>query len=188
MTVEQICEAANISRRTFFNYVDTKESAVLGRLPTAPSAHTRDAFLAQPHGDSLLRDIVDLMVEVSLPNLLRKDTHGPADKETATRLIRRRKTIQNQYPELRYARMIHGHTATEEVTGIIAEGLRRYPSDRSLDSPVQMEARTLVAVAHAAVMLGVNCWLESSSSDASALCAYAHHALHTMYSLKGMVE
>ena len=34
VTIEEICELAGISRRTFFNYFDSKESAVLG----APSA------------------------------------------------------------------------------------------------------------------------------------------------------
>ena len=30
VTIEEICEAAGISRRTFFNYFSTKESAVIG--------------------------------------------------------------------------------------------------------------------------------------------------------------
>ena len=30
VTVEEICEKAGISRRTFFNYFDSKDSAVLG--------------------------------------------------------------------------------------------------------------------------------------------------------------
>ena len=33
VTVEDICQAAGISRRTFFNYVDSKECAVFGAAP-----------------------------------------------------------------------------------------------------------------------------------------------------------
>jgi len=32
-TVEDICQAADISRRTFFNYMDSKGHAILGAFP-----------------------------------------------------------------------------------------------------------------------------------------------------------
>ena len=35
VTVEEICEKAGISRRTFFNYFDSKDSAVLGKIGRA---------------------------------------------------------------------------------------------------------------------------------------------------------
>ena len=44
VTVEDICQAAEISKRTFFNYVDSKETAVLGPLPTPLSEDEVHAF------------------------------------------------------------------------------------------------------------------------------------------------
>ena len=39
VTVEDICQAAGISRRTFFNYVDSKECAVFGAAPKEIGEH-----------------------------------------------------------------------------------------------------------------------------------------------------
>ncbi|WP_169332158.1 TetR/AcrR family transcriptional regulator [Corynebacterium lubricantis] len=45
VTVESICENADISRRTFFNYMNSKDDLVLGAFPPAlpPAAHERIA-------------------------------------------------------------------------------------------------------------------------------------------------
>ena len=46
-TVDAIAERAGISRRTFFNYYDSKEDAVLGLQPAAIPPHALDAFLTE---------------------------------------------------------------------------------------------------------------------------------------------
>ena len=56
VTVDDIAARVGISRRTFFNHVDSKESAVLGTLP-----QLTEAFVDQLHGpaeDDLLGHIV----------------------------------------------------------------------------------------------------------------------------------
>ena len=59
-TVEQICEAAGFSRRTFFNYFASKEDAVLGILLPSGDEDLEDAFVVA-HGD-LLDDLITLSV------------------------------------------------------------------------------------------------------------------------------
>ena len=48
VTIERICEVAGISRRTFFNYFDSKESAVLGAPSTEFTEEMREFFLTEP--------------------------------------------------------------------------------------------------------------------------------------------
>lgn len=58
-TMEQLAEAADVSRRTLFNYFPTKLDAVLGAAPEVPEEHV-DAFRAGgPHGD-LVEDLAEL--------------------------------------------------------------------------------------------------------------------------------
>ncbi|MFD4248204.1 TetR/AcrR family transcriptional regulator [Amycolatopsis thermoflava] len=57
-TVEEVCERAGISRRTFFNYFATKDDAVLGRSAHRDDHDLVEAFLAA--GGDLLDDLVRL--------------------------------------------------------------------------------------------------------------------------------
>ncbi len=52
-TIEEICEHAGISRRTFFNYFDSKDSAVLGSPSEMFSDNQRTYFLKTPTEDLL---------------------------------------------------------------------------------------------------------------------------------------
>ena len=51
VTVEDICQAAGISRRTFFNYVDSKECAVFGAAPKEIGEREIAAFCENRHED-----------------------------------------------------------------------------------------------------------------------------------------
>jgi AcrR family transcriptional regulator len=71
-TVEEVCERAEISRRTFFNYFPSKEDAIIGHVDDDLPAETVARFIAggagSPAGEispSLLTDLVKLSLEVS---------------------------------------------------------------------------------------------------------------------------
>jgi len=67
-TVEELCEQVGISRRTFFNYFDTKEQAVIGQHEDWLDGPTVEAFLAaRPAGTvglspTLMSDLADLAI------------------------------------------------------------------------------------------------------------------------------
>ncbi|RCK61641.1 TetR/AcrR family transcriptional regulator [Microbacterium sorbitolivorans] len=60
-TIEDICEAAGFSRRTFFNYFASKEDAVLGILQTRDRDDDIEAAFIASRGD-LIDDLVTLSV------------------------------------------------------------------------------------------------------------------------------
>ncbi|TVS22181.1 TetR family transcriptional regulator [Corynebacterium sanguinis] len=62
VTVEDICAAADISRRTFFNYVSSKDDAILGAFPFELDAEALAAIEAT-QSDNLIELIVSQMKE-----------------------------------------------------------------------------------------------------------------------------
>ncbi|GEL94381.1 TetR/AcrR family transcriptional regulator [Cellulomonas composti] len=64
VTVEAICEAAGVSTRTFFNYFESKDDAVLGHGPWPLSPQVVGTFVAGgPTGD-LVDDLETVLGEV----------------------------------------------------------------------------------------------------------------------------
>jgi len=71
-TVEEVCEAAGISRRTFFNYFPAKEDAIIGHADDDVPADIIEGFVSggtdSPAGDispTLFRDLVRLSLRLA---------------------------------------------------------------------------------------------------------------------------
>jgi len=71
-TVEEVCEAAGISRRTFFNYFPTKEDAIIGHADDDIPSDVIEEFVAggagSPAGQispTLFRDLVTLSLRLA---------------------------------------------------------------------------------------------------------------------------
>ena len=80
VTAEMICDLAGVSVRTFFNYFDSKESAVLGAQEPIGSPETRAEFLAGGPSGQLLPDLLGLLFPV--------ETFVEARREEFLELIR----------------------------------------------------------------------------------------------------
>ena len=85
-TVEEVCDRADISRRTFFNYFPTKEDAILGHVDDEIPADVLEEFIAggkaSPTGDispTLFQDLVRLSLKLS--------EHMAASEEETRQLI-----------------------------------------------------------------------------------------------------
>ena len=83
-TVEAICAYAGVSTRTFFNYFESKDDAVLGIAPWALDPSVGDAFAAGGPTGRLMTDL-----EYVVTNLLDAPMIGRARIEAAMALARR---------------------------------------------------------------------------------------------------
>jgi AcrR family transcriptional regulator len=128
-TVEEVCERAGISRRTFFNYFPTKEDAILGHPGDHIPEELARAFVSGASGGTggvsanLWEDFVELAAGMmdrmamtrsevvalkqaimAEPRLLEKATHGSAAAERVfLDLLARRESLDPDDPRLRTA-------------------------------------------------------------------------------------
>lgn len=159
VTVEMICERANISPRTFFNYAGSKERAVLGIGPPLPDQSHRDAYLGGM-GGSPLEDLVSLMVK-TLTEL------GGVNNET---MLKRHRVMQeNPHLALKeYAQM-------EEVENVIVDLVRRRldaeEPARTDETATRSEAGMIVSLTVGIMRYLVQHWVSEGapSTDAPVL-------------------
>ncbi|RII90592.1 TetR/AcrR family transcriptional regulator [Clavibacter californiensis] len=77
-TVEEVCDEAGVSRRTFFNYFASKEDALFGRSSRVETQDLEDAFVAagDPADPALSPSLLDDFADLCLERWARLDTDG----------------------------------------------------------------------------------------------------------------
>ncbi|MDO8731179.1 MAG: TetR/AcrR family transcriptional regulator [Actinomycetota bacterium] len=123
-TVHAISELAEVSPRTFFNYFDSKDGAILGVRNTAMVQEQVSEFLLQSSHPSAVDAVVGLLLSIfDLP---------------ATRLTIRadRMELVRRHPELMVTQfeqlmLTHGQI-TETVVGILAQDLGEATDEQDL--------------------------------------------------------
>ncbi|MDX2355674.1 TetR/AcrR family transcriptional regulator [Dietzia sp. PP-33] len=152
VTVDQICSQAQVSKRTFFNYVPSKEAAVIGSPPAeVPEGHRAD-FL-----DAVDPDVPGALLRLFLGAF---EAARVADDAQTAVLAHRRREIFRANPELGAARMTASYRFQIRLVDLVTEHFRRHPFLRSLDGvPAEAEARACVALVAASANLGFSTWL-----------------------------
>ncbi|GGF42059.1 TetR family transcriptional regulator [Marmoricola endophyticus] len=115
-TIEAISERAEISARTFFNYFDSKDAAVLGVTP--------DEASEAEHGDVVagLRDLAEVDPLRAVVRLAVTET-GVLDQSDNT-LHRRRKELIRRHPDLVQSQFVRLMHRKERMVASVTELLR----------------------------------------------------------------
>lgn len=123
-TVEQVCELADVSRRTFFNYFASKEDAIVG-APNGPDETILEAFrLARPAGTiGLSPTLLDDLITLAVTAIGEFDDFDELDDP--------RKVIARE-PQLLTAFIGAGETAERELATLIAEREHLAPADPTI--------------------------------------------------------
>ncbi|MCX7538522.1 TetR family transcriptional regulator [Corynebacterium sp. P5875] len=180
VTVEDICSAAGISRRTFFNYVDSKETAVIGEQPRPLTEEEVTDFVSDRHPD-LFHAVMRCAFRMS--NLFRPcagDLATPSTVDTGE-LLRRRRRICRAEPRLSLQRTARYPDIHDSLIDTVTSYLRAWPAERRLpEATPRAEAMTVVAVSTTAIMLGFHLWMEGSDPTADNLRTRCTDALEDM--------
>ncbi|WP_284986119.1 TetR/AcrR family transcriptional regulator [Arthrobacter sp. fls2-241-R2A-172] len=146
-TVEEVCEAAGISRRTFFNYFHSKEDAVIGSFSDELPTDALDAFNQNPSrtpdsiSETLLAALhvltVTLMERSSIsrtevqqfiaaitaePQLLARLTlEGEARERQFAGLVAAREGLEPDHPEVMTATVLFGAVSKKTAQQFFSE-------------------------------------------------------------------
>jgi len=141
VTVDAVCADAGVSLRTFFNYFDSKESAVLGEEPPLGTPSAREAFLTGgPTGD-LLADLVTLL-----------DPSDALEQEGRDGL-RAALELAEREPRLLAAHLARQVAREQELAVLVAQRRGLADADRS--------CRAAAAVAHTVVRSACHEWFDA---------------------------
>ena len=160
-TVEEVCEAAGISRRTFFNYFPTKEDAIIGHADDDVPADAVEEFVAggagSPAGDispTLFRDLVRLSLRLAedmaaseeetrqLIGVVRKEPQlilriiGVTEQREAqfARDVARREGLTPDHPAVQMAVVLLSTIARKSSMAYFADGNTRSYRDLLLEN------------------------------------------------------
>ncbi|MGN6126105.1 MAG: TetR family transcriptional regulator [Humibacter sp.] len=151
VTVEEISHEAGVSPRTFFNYFPTKEAAVIGDVPAAPTEAAVERFIHAGSNQSLLDGIRDLLLSsvVDSPDL------ADADIETMRRQLLR------EHPHLFTLRMASMRQLEQQLVDIAEQRLVRDDPKLGNDPErLHSRARLVAFLAFAAIKHAWSCWAE----------------------------
>jgi AcrR family transcriptional regulator len=154
VTVEDICAAAGVSPRTFFNYFATKDEAVFA-LELDPADIER-RIVARPPDEEPLQAVRAVYAE-----LLAELVQRPTWRER-TLLMRERPELAARLPQL-------GRATEQAITAAVAARTGRCVDD--------LYVRTTSGATHAALRAAVACWHPDTQPDIVTLFHRAADAL-----------
>ena len=139
VTVEDICRDAEISRRTFFNYMESKDEAVLGLPPLSLSPARQEEFIGTPT-DNLVRSALE-HIAASVDDAESEDLEAGVDADHLATIRARRHRIVAAEPAVALMSVNRFREQAILVHGVVEKHLETHPTDRRLpDQPLAVEA------------------------------------------------
>jgi AcrR family transcriptional regulator len=152
-TLDAICEVAGVSTRTFFNYFDSKEDAILGLKDAAITEADVAEALAGHEGGDVIELTVRLMFRVLNPSI------------TASKLQKGRIKILKAHPQLLGRMAAQFIRMTEQLTIAIQPVLATVPEFRDETAEESAaSAELMLSLCGGAVRVAVKEWTTSGNS------------------------
>ena len=154
VTIDAISERAEVSRRTFFNYFDSKDDAILGVGPPDVSPETLTGHLSRYADADLVESIIGLIIAVL----------GPSIDEPALHQLRLE--VIRQHPQLLERMLARMARVTEQLTAAASTLIARnglVSGDQAVSDGV---AETLLMACAGAVRAATKQW-STTTSDLS---------------------
>ena len=127
VTVEMICEASEVSARTFFNYFGTKDNAILGKFAPEVDEQKAREFIASNNPD-ILSEVLGVV------NLPEEFIHNPG-------LELQRMKLLNQNPGLMSKQMERFSHVPAQIEDILFLRLRRDAGPEETEEQTRAFAR-----------------------------------------------
>ncbi|NYI41854.1 TetR/AcrR family transcriptional regulator [Demequina lutea] len=148
VTVDQICEASDISARTFFNYFGSKENAMIGIGSKLPSPEAVEAFVTGMRGP-ILEDFLVMLARTF------------AERGPDVALFRARRDLFSREPQLAAMQMAKMTAERDEFTTIVKRRVATANPDL-IEAAQLEEAILVVGVGMGALHVVGHQWHESS--------------------------
>ena len=149
-TVDAISELADVSPRTFFNYFDSKDSAILGLRHLQIDEAMASDYVSRYDGVDLVEAVVHLLLTVMDPPLSR-----PSIREERMEIVRR-------YPQILASQLAQMTQMTGQMTEAVQALLAvkpRFSGQKIVDQAAW--ANLLLAMCGGAVRVAVKEWAET---------------------------
>lgn len=152
VTVEDICRDAEISRRTFFNYMESKDEAVLGAPPMSIAEERRRILLETP-SDNLVKSALEQIVATGA-DAESEDIEAGADEDFLHTLRERRQRIVAAEPSVALMSLNRFREQAKLTHQLILDHLRAHPGDRRIHGqPPEIEASIIAGLIRESVWL-----------------------------------
>ena len=152
VTVDMICDVAGISQRTFFNYVGSKEGAVLGMDLALPGDELRAAFIAG-RGGGVLEDLVETLAAAFA------EAGSPGGE-----LLQKRRMVIQANPELATKAFGRLEEAEDSILQLVSDRLRT-DSGGIASSEQEDEAKMVVSLTFGIMHYVAGVWMETGFPD-----------------------
>jgi AcrR family transcriptional regulator len=155
VTVEMISEKANVSTRTFFNYFDSKEDALLGFYHCNHPEDSATGPASSTDTTSLVEFVVDILVNALSPSIM-----DPTLNKSRIKLMR-------QYPQLLDKQIAHITSKKESLADLIKKRILARKTAAICDNDAALQSEVIIMACVGGVKAAAKEWAGTKQNDIS---------------------